>query len=213
MVRELFRNEKSVLSDLLENSTIFELGVTNNPEKRIPRSMGLCAKEKMFSRFVDSYEYVHAVGIQFVNVEPEKNVNMGRVIEQCIYEELVHSHAGVCLASPEFFGFGIMETRNDDGLEDFVGYIIGAKPIHDNHSCKREFCNGSSGREKAKKFVNERDEEMQKYQVSAIHDSIESLGKKLTSVDSKLDSLASLLKANNEDVEDITVSDDGKLEG
>ena len=221
MVRELFRNEKSVLSDLLENNTVFDLGVTKNrPENRLSRSMGLHeTKEKMFARFVDSYEYVHAVGIKFVNVEPEKNVNMGRMIEQCIYEELVHSHAGVCLSSPEFFGLGITETRNNDGLEDFVGYIVGAKPIH-NHSCKREFCNGSSGREKEKNFVKKRDVEMQKYQVSAIHENVESMGgrvesmdQKLTAVDSKLDSLVSSLKAKNEDVEDITVTDDGELEG
>lgn len=217
----MFRNEKSVLSEILENYTIYDVGVTNHPEKRIPKSMGLQeTKDKMFARFVDSYEYIHAVGIEFVNVEPEKNVNMGRMIEQCIYEELVHSHAGVCLSSPEYFGQGITETRNNDGLEKFVGYIIAAKPKH-NHSCKREFCNGRVGREKEKKFVKEREAEMQKYQVSAIHDNVESIGgrfesmdKKLTAVDRKLDSLVSSLKqAKNKDVEDITVSDDGELEG
>ncbi|GFH61538.1 predicted protein [Chaetoceros tenuissimus] len=136
-----------------------------------------------------------------------------------MYEELVHSHAGVCLASPEFFGQGVRETRNNDGLEKFVPYIIGAKPLH-NYSCKCDFCNGRTGREKAKKFVKEKEAEMQKYQISATHDNVESLGgrfesmdKKLAAVDSKLDSLVSSLKAKNKDAENITVSDDGELEG
>lgn len=201
-IKALVNNPKSVLHDILEHYTVFDVGVShvteiNKCKSHLSNSMGIQCNggcTKFFESWISDFEHVHGIGIKFANVKTNKNKNSSGIGEKFLYESIVHTYKGIVVCHPASLGLINRDTRRENGNEEFWLYVVAGNP-KDSFALKEKLRKGRTVTKKEKKLRKEKQTERNLQTLLLLKESIAELHM-------KHDSLADLIRSNGNSSEE-----------